>query len=88
MREVPIKPIGDQGDGIAKVERGFVVIIPGATPVDERGRMYPESNDLSLSKNGVLTCEICAPYSAQAETIYLNFVSSRVLYTKDVSIRG
>ncbi|MEZ3170081.1 TRAM domain-containing protein [Halorubrum sp. RMP-47] len=28
-REVKIESIGDQGDGIAKVERGYVVIVPG-----------------------------------------------------------
>jgi predicted RNA-binding protein with TRAM domain len=29
IRKVEIENIGDQGDGIAKVERGFVVIVPG-----------------------------------------------------------
>ena len=33
-RIVSIESIGDQGDGIAKVERGYVVIIPGARPSD------------------------------------------------------
>ena len=28
VREVEIESIGDQGDGIARVERGFVVIVP------------------------------------------------------------
>lgn len=28
VRRVEIESIGDQGDGIAKVERGFVVIVP------------------------------------------------------------
>ena len=28
-REVEIEDIGDQGDGIARVERGFVIIVPG-----------------------------------------------------------
>jgi predicted RNA-binding protein with TRAM domain len=32
VREVTIETIGDQGDGIAKVERGYVVIIPGVQP--------------------------------------------------------
>ena len=27
--------VGDQGDGIAKVERGYVVIVPDALPGDE-----------------------------------------------------
>lgn len=27
-REVEIENLGDQGDGIAKVERGYVVIVP------------------------------------------------------------
>ena len=34
-REVEIEDIGDQGDGIARVERGFVVIVPG-TELRER----------------------------------------------------
>ena len=34
-RTVTIESIGDQGDGIAKVERGYVVIVPGARPSDE-----------------------------------------------------
>ncbi|MFC3958420.1 TRAM domain-containing protein [Halovivax cerinus] len=33
-REVTIEAIGEQGDGIAKVERGYVVIVEGATPGD------------------------------------------------------
>lgn len=28
VREVAIETVGDQGDGIAKVERGYVVIVP------------------------------------------------------------
>jgi Predicted RNA-binding protein, contains TRAM domain len=28
IREVEIEDIGDQGDGITRVERGFVVIVP------------------------------------------------------------
>jgi len=32
VREVTIETIGDQGDGIAKVERGYVVIVPGGQP--------------------------------------------------------
>lgn len=35
IREVTIESLGDQGDGIAKVERGYVLIIPGARPEDE-----------------------------------------------------
>jgi len=35
IREVTIESVGDQGDGIAKVERGYVVIVPGAKPGDE-----------------------------------------------------
>lgn len=34
VREVTIESVGDQGDGIAKVERGYVVIVPGAEPGD------------------------------------------------------
>lgn len=33
-RHVEIQSLGDQGDGIARVERGYVVIVPGATPGD------------------------------------------------------
>jgi predicted RNA-binding protein with TRAM domain len=32
---VTIETVGDQGDGIAKVERGYVVIVPGAQPGDQ-----------------------------------------------------
>ena len=32
VREVTIETVGNQGDGIAKVERGYVVIVPGAQP--------------------------------------------------------
>jgi predicted RNA-binding protein with TRAM domain len=32
---VTIETIGDQGDGIAKVDRGYVVIVPDAQPGDE-----------------------------------------------------
>lgn len=35
VRHVTIETVGDQGDGIAKVERGYVVIVPGAQPGDE-----------------------------------------------------
>jgi len=31
QRDVEIEDIGEQGDGITRVERGFVVIVPGAT---------------------------------------------------------
>lgn len=34
-REVVIESHGDQGDGIAKVERGFVIIVEGADVGDE-----------------------------------------------------
>jgi predicted RNA-binding protein with TRAM domain len=34
-REVVIESLGDQGDGIAKVERGFVIIVEGADIGDE-----------------------------------------------------
>ncbi len=35
VRDVTIESVGDQGDGIAKVERGYVVIVPDAEPGDE-----------------------------------------------------
>ena len=34
VRDVTIETTGDQGDGIAKVERGYVVIVPGGHPGD------------------------------------------------------
>lgn len=34
VRSVIIDTLGDQGDGIAKVERGFVIIVPGTEPGD------------------------------------------------------
>ena len=30
-----IESLGDQGDGIAKIDRGYVVIVPGTRPDDE-----------------------------------------------------
>ena len=35
VREVTIETLGDQGDGIAKIQRGYVLIVPGARPDDE-----------------------------------------------------
>jgi len=35
VRDVTIESVGDQGDGIAKVERGYVVIVPNAKPGDQ-----------------------------------------------------
>lgn len=35
IRTVTIDTLGDQGDGIAKVERGFIVIVPGTKPGDK-----------------------------------------------------
>ena len=34
-REVTIEALGDQGDGIAKIARGYVLIVPDAQPDDE-----------------------------------------------------
>lgn len=34
-RQVTIESLGSQGDGIAKVERGYVVIVPDGEPGDE-----------------------------------------------------
>ena len=35
VRDVTIETVGDQGDGIAKVDRGYVVIVPDAQPGDK-----------------------------------------------------
>jgi predicted RNA-binding protein with TRAM domain len=35
IREVTIETLGDKGDGIAKIERGYVVIVPDSEPGDE-----------------------------------------------------
>lgn len=35
IRDVTIETLGDQGDGIAKVERGYVLIVPNAEPGDD-----------------------------------------------------
>ena len=35
QREVTIEAMGNHGDGIAKVDRGYVVIVPGTTRGDE-----------------------------------------------------
>ena len=34
-RTVTIETTGDQGDGIARIEHGYVVIVPGSVPGDE-----------------------------------------------------
>ena len=35
VREVTIETVGDQGDGIAKVEQGYVVIVPDTQPGEQ-----------------------------------------------------
>ena len=35
IRTVSIDTLGDQGDGIAKVERGFIIIVSGTQPGDQ-----------------------------------------------------
>ena len=35
IREVEIETLGDQGDGIARVERGYVIIVPGTEKGDQ-----------------------------------------------------
>ena len=35
IREVTIETLGDKGDGIAKIERGYVVIVPDSKPGDQ-----------------------------------------------------
>ena len=35
VRNVTIETLGDKGDGIAKIERGYVVIVPDAEPGEE-----------------------------------------------------
>ena len=35
VREVTIETVGDQGDGIAKVERGYAVTVPGTQPGEQ-----------------------------------------------------
>jgi len=35
VREVTIETLGDKGDGIAKIERGYVVIVPDSEPGDQ-----------------------------------------------------
>jgi len=42
-REVEIEAIGDQGDGIARVERGFVVVVP---ETDQGERVTIEITDV------------------------------------------
>lgn len=34
IRKVEIKGLGDQGDGVGKIEGGYVVIVPGTEPGD------------------------------------------------------
>jgi predicted RNA-binding protein with TRAM domain len=45
IREVTIESTGNQGDGIAKVDRGYVVIVPGAREGDEVTVKITKIND-------------------------------------------
>jgi len=55
VREVAIESMGDQGDGIAKVERGFVVIVPD-TNVGQRVRAK-----IQTVQENVAFAELVAP---------------------------
>ncbi|SNR25151.1 TRAM domain-containing protein [Halorubrum vacuolatum] len=57
IREVSVESIGDQGDGIAKVDRGYVVIVPGVQPGDrptvEIERVRPNVAFASVVEGGL-----------------------------------
>ena len=57
VRDVTIETTGDQGDGIAKVERGYVVIVPGGQPGDE------PTVEIEQVKENVAFASIVAPDS-------------------------
>ncbi len=48
-RYVEIEDIGKQGDGIARVERGYVIIVPGADVATASKSKSPKSNRISQS---------------------------------------
>lgn len=45
IREVKIEDVGDQGDGIARVERGYVVIVPDTAVGDRVTVRVTEARD-------------------------------------------
>ena len=57
VREVTIETTGDQGDGIAKVGHGYVVIVPGGQPGDE------PTVEIEQVKENVAFASIVAPDS-------------------------
>ena len=57
-RTVTIESVGDQGDGIAKVEQGYVVIVPGARPDDE------VEIEIQNARENVAFAEIIEPVSS------------------------
>jgi predicted RNA-binding protein with TRAM domain len=52
-REVEIENLGDQGDGIARVDRGYVVIVPG-TEVGDRVTIEIEEIHTNFAIAGVV----------------------------------
>ena len=57
LRDVTIETTGDQGDGIAKVGHGYVVIVPGGQPGDE------PTVEIEQVKENVAFASIVAPDS-------------------------
>ncbi|WP_267643962.1 TRAM domain-containing protein [Haloarchaeobius amylolyticus] len=51
VRDLTIETIGQKGDGIAKVERGYVIIVPNTKPGDEpRVRIKKVRENVAFAK--------------------------------------
>ncbi|WP_273837225.1 TRAM domain-containing protein [Halococcus sp. PRR34] len=53
IRDVTIESLGDQGDGIAKIDRGYVVIVPGTRPDEE------VTIEIEQAKENVAFARVC-----------------------------
>jgi tRNA/tmRNA/rRNA uracil-C5-methylase (TrmA/RlmC/RlmD family) len=58
---VTIETVGDQGDGIAKVERGYVVIVPETQPGEQ-----PRSRSMTSGRTSRLRASL-PPTSERAD---------------------
>ncbi|WP_435158627.1 TRAM domain-containing protein [Haladaptatus sp. DFWS20] len=64
-RTVEIESIGEQGDGIARVDRGYVIIVPDT---ENRDRVTVEINDVTptIAFAEVVKCKVYYECSARS----------------------
>jgi len=81
IREVTIESVGDQGDGIAKVERGFVVIVPDALLGDKPTVEVEQVREVAMRKTTVAS--LLEPKNCHAVA-----TRSRSSTSRSMSVRG